>query len=237
MGARGWLDRAASTNFLSLIPAAQGWVMNRGLAAKQVSSAGAAQQSVQERATARSRCLCFGTFQLDLQQQQLFKDGLRVKVQGKVYQALVTLIETPGEIVTREALRTRLWPRDPHLNYDANVNTTVNKLRQVLGDTNEQSKYIETIPRKGYSFVAKIEYVDAPLPSARERRNAIWSFARASRFLRADAAKRWFTASVIALVLAAALLGAAITLYSHRSIQPDVVPDPAKRAAPFPSRP
>jgi DNA-binding winged helix-turn-helix (wHTH) protein len=205
--------------------------MNMGLAAKQASRTGAAHDSIQQRTTARTRCLCFGTFQLDLQQRQLFKDGLRVKVQGKVYQALVTLIETPGETVTREALRARLWPRDTHLNYDANVNTAVNKLRQVLGDTNEQSKYIETIPRKGYSFVAKIEYLDAPR-SAGARKNSIWSFARASRFLRADAAKHWFTASVIALVLAAALLGAAITLYSHRAIQPDVVSHPAKQATP-----
>ena len=207
-----------------------------GLAVKQVSQAGAAHESVQQATAARTRCLCFGTFQLDLQQRKLFKDGLHVKVQGKVYQALVTLIETPGETVTREALRTRLWPRDTHLNYDANVNTAVNKLRQVLGDTNEQSKYIETIPRKGYSFVAQIEYLDTPLPSAGARKNAIWSFTRASRVLRADAGKHWFTASMIALVLAAALLGAAITLYSHRSIQPDVVSHPAKQATPLPSK-
>jgi hypothetical protein len=56
-----------------------------------------------------ARCLCFGVFQLDLQEQQLFKDGLKVKVQGKVYQALAALVETPGEIVTRDALRARLW--------------------------------------------------------------------------------------------------------------------------------
>jgi DNA-binding winged helix-turn-helix (wHTH) protein len=212
--------------------------MNVGLAVKQVARAGAAHHGVQDRTTARSRCLSFGTFQLDLQQQQLFKDGLRVKVQGKVYQALVTLLETPGQIVTREALRTRLWPRDTQLNYDASVNTAVNKLRQVLGDTNEQSKYIETIPRKGYSFVAKIEYADAPAPpSAGERKNSIWSFVGASRFLRPDAAKRWFTFGLIALVLAAVLLGAAITLYSHRSIQPDAVSDPAKQATPLRSRP
>jgi DNA-binding winged helix-turn-helix (wHTH) protein len=210
--------------------------MNMGLAVKQVSRPGAAHDCVQERTTARSRCLCFGTFQLDLQRQQLFKDGLHVKVQGKVYQALLTLIETPGEVVTREALRTRLWPRDTRLNYDANVNTAVNKLRQVLGDTNPQSKYIETIPRKGYSFVAQIEYRDAPTRlSAGARRNSMWSFA--SRFLRPDVAKRWFAAGVIALVLAAVLLGAAITLYSHRSIHPGVVSHPAKQATPFPSTP
>ncbi len=61
--------------------------------------------------------------------KELWKDGLHIKVQGKVYQALVALLEIPGEIVTREVLRARMWPRDAGLNYDANVNTTVNKLR------------------------------------------------------------------------------------------------------------
>jgi DNA-binding winged helix-turn-helix (wHTH) protein len=212
--------------------------MNMGLAVKQDSRAGAVHSSAHDRAKTQARCLCFGAFQLDLQQRQLSKDGLPVKVQGKVYQALVMLIETPGETVTREALRMRLWPRDTQLDYDANVNTTVNKLRQVLGDTNEQSKYIETIPRKGYSFVAKIEYVDAPAPpsastqGAAERKDSIWSFAGPRRFLRSDAANVWFTASVIVLMMAAVLLGAAITLYSHRSIQPAVVAPPSQTTPP-----
>lgn len=217
--------------------------MNTGLTFKRASQPDQSHDASRQAPNLPAPCLGFGSFQLDLQQQQLFKDGLQVKVQGKVYQALITLIENPGEIVTREALRTRLWPRDTHLNYDANVNTTVNKLRQVLGDTNEQSKYIETIPRRGYSFVAKIEYVDAPAtPSASTQGNtgrtdSIWSFAGASRFLRSDAASVWFTASVIALVMAAVLFGAAITLYSHRSIQPDIVSHPVKQATPPTSTP
>jgi DNA-binding winged helix-turn-helix (wHTH) protein len=217
--------------------------MNTGLSFKRASQPDQSHHASRHAPNLPAPCLGFGGFQLDLQQQQLFKDGLQVKVQGKVYQALVTLIENPGEIVTREALRARLWPRDTHLNYDANVNTTVNKLRQVLGDTNEQSKYIETVPRRGYCFVAKIEYVAAPAASSATthstaaRKNSIWGFAGASRFLRLDAANIWFTASVIALVMAAVLFGAAITLYSHRSIQPDVVSHPAKQATPQTSRP
>src|SRR5712691_6944472 len=58
----------------------------------------------------------------------------------------------------------RLWPPDTHVNYDANVNTTVNKLRQVLGDSPNQPVFVDTIPRKGYSFIAKIEYLDQPAP-------------------------------------------------------------------------
>ena len=72
------------------------------------------------------------------------------------------LIEKPGDIVTRESLRSRLWPPDQNVNFDANVNTTVNKLRQVLGDSTNQPAFVETIPRRGYVFVARTEYSDQP---------------------------------------------------------------------------
>jgi DNA-binding winged helix-turn-helix (wHTH) protein len=67
------------------------------------------------------------------------------------------LLEKPGEVVTREALREKLWPEGTFVNYDANVNTTVNKLRLVLGDSSDQPAYIETIPRLGYCFVGSVE--------------------------------------------------------------------------------
>src|SRR5882724_7253645 len=110
-----------------------------------------------------ARYVCFGTFHLDLKKEELFNGGARVKLQGKVYQALLALLQRPGEIVTREELRKQLWPPDTHVNYDANVNTTVNKLRQVLGDSPDQPAFVDTIPRKGYSFVRKVRYVDQPV--------------------------------------------------------------------------
>jgi len=82
---------------------------------------------------ASSRYIRFGPFQVDQQRQEVSKNGVRLKLQGKVYQVLLALIEKQGEVVTREELRFRLWPADTHVNYDANVNTTVNKLRQALG--------------------------------------------------------------------------------------------------------
>ena len=103
------------------------------------------------------RYLCFGGFQLDTQRELLLKDGSKVRLPGKVFQTLVALLEKPGEVVTREALRERLWPEGTFVNYDANVNTTVNKLRLVLGDSPEQPAYIETIPRLGYCFVGSVE--------------------------------------------------------------------------------
>jgi DNA-binding winged helix-turn-helix (wHTH) protein len=112
---------------------------------------------------APARYVCFGTFHLDLKKEELFKDGTRLKLQGKVYQALLALLQKPGEIVKREELRMQLWPSDTHVNYDANVNTTVNKLRQVLGDSPDRPAFVETIPRQGYSFVAKVQYLDRPV--------------------------------------------------------------------------
>jgi DNA-binding winged helix-turn-helix (wHTH) protein len=171
-----------------------------------------------------TRFVRFGIFQLDLHRRELLKNGVHVRVQGKVYQALVALLEDPGEIVTRETLRLRMWPADTHVNYDANVNTTVNKLRQVLGDTNSAPIFVETIPRKGYSFIAKVEYVDevpaisgpriAPRP---QPRTSLWSRMRDSMFAGSELARIWFTAGMIALLIAAILFGAAITLFSRRA--------------------
>lgn len=107
-----------------------------------------------------SRYLCFGGFQLDTQRELLLKDGAKVRLPGKVFQTLVALLEKPGEVVTREALREKLWPEGTFVNYDANVNTTVNKLRLVLGDSPDQPAYIETIPRLGYCFIGSVEQKD-----------------------------------------------------------------------------
>jgi DNA-binding winged helix-turn-helix (wHTH) protein len=174
-----------------------------------------------------SRYLRFGMFHLDLRKEELFKGGTRVKLQGKVYQALLALLEKPGEVVTREALRARLWPSDTHVNYDANVNTTVNKLRQALGDSPNQPVYVNTIPRRGYCFVAKIEYSDHPAPRQMPQllhKPEAHSLAAAEKdqrepktsFLGVAVSSKWFTAGVISLVVASMLFGAALVLYARR---------------------
>src|ERR1700682_1740882 len=171
-------------------------------------------------AFAPARYACFGAFHLDLKKEELFKDGTRVKLQGKVYQALLALLQKPGEIVTPEELRMQLWPSDTHVNYDANVNTTVNKLRQVLGDSPDQPAFVDTIPRKGYSFVGKVRYVDKPVTPQAPRPEELSPGAthgttdvertdsRASFFGTAILSK-WFTAAVVVLVIASMLFGAA----------------------------
>jgi DNA-binding winged helix-turn-helix (wHTH) protein len=175
--------------------------------------------------TPPARYVRFGSFHLDLRKEELLKDGVRVKLQGKVFQALLALLEKPGEIVTREELRTRLWPSDTHVNYDANVNTTVNKLRQVLGDSPDQPVFVDTIPRKGYSFVANIKYLDQPTPQQAEEPKGNSSAAVQATsgevrnsVLRAALSSKWFAAGVISLILAGMLFGAALILYAHRGI-------------------
>jgi len=170
-----------------------------------------------------ARYVCFGPFHLDLKKEELFKDGARIKLQGKVYQALVALLQKPGEVVTREELRMHLWPTDTHVNYDANVNTTVNKLRQVLGDSPEQPAVVDTIPRQGYSFVAKIEYRDrpvtppAPQPAEISPVTVVPESADGKpTFFRTAILSGWFTAGVVTLVIASMLFGAALMLYAHR---------------------
>jgi DNA-binding winged helix-turn-helix (wHTH) protein len=208
--------------------------MNREVASKQERTG--TRYGLDQGFSEGARCRCFGAFHLDLEQQTLCRDGMPVKVQGKVYQALVALVEGHGEIVTREALRAHLWPRDLHLNYDANVNTTVNKLRQMLGDTNEESKFIETIPRQGYRFVAQVNYADG-LPEGavsnctgaetKTRETSGWDFLRRAQILRSGPARIWFVASMMALVMAAVLFGAAITLYSQRTPRHEMATHPS----------
>src|SRR5690349_16973156 len=102
----------------------------------------------------------FGAFEADFQKEELYQNGQRVKVQSKLFQALLLLLSRSSEVVTREEVRRHLWPHASLTNLDANVNTTINKLRQVLGDSPESAAYIETIPRRGYSFIAGVAFSD-----------------------------------------------------------------------------
>jgi DNA-binding winged helix-turn-helix (wHTH) protein len=162
-----------------------------------------------------SRYIRFGPFQVDQHRQEVTKSGSRLKLQGKVYQVLLALIEKQGEVVTREELRMRLWPADTHVNYDANVNTTVNKLRQALGDSSDQPLYIETVPRRGYCLVVQPECSDLPAVSVAVAPSAAAGASETSRSSGPTTAKRkadvWITVGVVALIIAGMLLGAAIT--------------------------
>ncbi len=170
----------------------------------------------------RRNYLQFGVFHLDVERRELFKDGMRVRVQSKVIEALLILVENPGQIITREVLRARLWPRDTQMNYDANVNTTVNKLRHALGDSHDRPFYVETIPRRGYTFIAAAEFVEQlpcvtqekSVPAARLSEGP--AFPTSKGFFGTLEPARWFTAGAISLFVGAMLFGAAVVLFVHR---------------------
>jgi DNA-binding winged helix-turn-helix (wHTH) protein len=116
----------------------------------------------------------FGTFQADFEREELYQNGQRVRVQAKLFQGLLLLLSRAGEVVTRTEVRRHLWPDAFLTNLDANVNTTMNKLRLVLGDSPENPIYIETIPRRGYSFIAAVEFSDiATEPSVEVAKTAL----------------------------------------------------------------
>jgi DNA-binding winged helix-turn-helix (wHTH) protein len=164
----------------------------------------------------------FGAFHLDVERRELFKDGLRIRVQSKIIEALRILLEHPGQIITREILRARLWPGDTQINYDANVNTTVNKLRHVLGDSHDRPVYVETIPRRGYTFIADAQFVEEPTFASREQSALATGstedtvFPTTKGFFSAFKGSRWFTAGAISLFVGAVLFGAAVVLFVHR---------------------
>ena len=107
----------------------------------------------------------FGVFELDLRAGELRKRGLKVRLQEKPQQVLALLLEKPGEVVTREELRQRLWGPDTFVDFDHSLGTAINKLREALGDSAEHPRYIETLPRRGYRFVVPIQMAP-PISSA-----------------------------------------------------------------------
>jgi DNA-binding winged helix-turn-helix (wHTH) protein/tetratricopeptide (TPR) repeat protein len=99
----------------------------------------------------------FGVFSADVAGRRLFKHGVEIRLQEQPFQVLALLLETPGEVVTREELHQRLWPTDTFVAFDEGLNAAVNRLRRALGDSADNPRFIETIPRQGYRFIAPVE--------------------------------------------------------------------------------
>jgi len=101
--------------------------------------------------------ICFSGFEMDVTSGELFKDGQKLALPPKAFLVLKALVERPGEVVTREELRAKLWSADTFVEFDDSLNHAVKKLRQALGDSAEQPQYIETLPRYGYRFIGSLE--------------------------------------------------------------------------------
>jgi TolB-like protein/DNA-binding winged helix-turn-helix (wHTH) protein/Tfp pilus assembly protein PilF len=107
------------------------------------------------------RRLGFGVFEVDLRERQLTKRGLRIRLQEQPFQVLAMLLERPGEVVTRDELRNRLWP-NTIVEFDHGLNKAISKIREVLGDSVESPRFVETVARRGYRFLAGVAVIDSP---------------------------------------------------------------------------
>src|SRR6267142_4831098 len=103
----------------------------------------------------------FGPFEADLRAGELRKHGVKLKLVGAPSVDLTMLLESPGQLVTREELRTRLWPTDTFVDFDHGLNAAVNKLRDALSDSAEKPTYVETLPRRGYRFISAVDLPDS----------------------------------------------------------------------------
>src|SRR5215813_6360370 len=122
-----------------------------------------------------SGLLHFGTFDVDLRTGELRKQGKRVKLQEQPFQVLAVLLQRPGEVVTREELRNHNWSPDTFVDFDNSLNTAINKLREALNDSADNPRFIETLPRRGYRFLALVTNSDqkkavAAAPNAEPRK-------------------------------------------------------------------
>src|ERR1700756_4419091 len=104
--------------------------------------------------------LRFGTFEVDVRAGEVRKHGVRIKLREQPFHVLTVLLHRSGEVVTREELRSQIWAADTFVDFDNSLNTSINKLREGLGDSAERPRFIETLPRRGYRFLAPVSSGD-----------------------------------------------------------------------------
>jgi DNA-binding winged helix-turn-helix (wHTH) protein/tetratricopeptide (TPR) repeat protein len=172
-----------------------------------------------------SRIVRFGTFEVDLLEGRLTRSGLRVRLQGQPFQILALLLERAGEVVTREEIRQKLWSDQTFVEFDDALNTAVGKLRAAIGDTAENSRFVETVPRRGYRFIApvtggpRLELPLDPIPASPTESHPI-AVANAPPFAsslpvplkRGTRTWRWYAFGSVA---ALAILAATVANYSR----------------------
>ena len=171
----------------------------------------------------------FGSFELDPASGELRKTGARGKLQEQPFQVLRALVERPGEVVTREELHERLWPGDTFVEFDDGLNTAVRKIRQALGDAADNPRFVETLPKRGYRFIAPVR-----LPQGSSSEPGEPPHAPRSETHRADSKRRigWYAFGALAAV--AAVAGAWTGMFGPDGPEPTAEP---MRAVPLTSYP
>lgn len=157
----------------------------------------------------RPHRLRFATFEVDSGSREIFKQGRKVKLQEQPFELLLALLERPGEVLTREELKQRVWPDDTVVDFDRGLNRAVNRVRDALGDDAENPRFVETIPRRGYRFIAPVQELGlteaTPATSGHTEGVARESPAGAAPRTRALTGKRALLAAAAAMALAAVL--------------------------------
>ena len=113
-----------------------------------------------------SRMLRFGSYELDVRAGELRKGGIKLRLQGQPIQVLATLLGRPGELVTREELRAQIWPAETFVDFDHGLHNAISRIREVLGDSTDNPRFIETLPRRGYRFKGSVETAGLKEPPA-----------------------------------------------------------------------
>ncbi len=136
-----------------------------------------------------SRMVRFGPFEADLETGELRKEGARVSLQVQPFQVLALLLNHAGELVTRDQLRSQIWPQDTFVDFDHALNTAITKIRVALGDNAERPIFIETLPRRGYRFIGIVQTPDTKPPTANDAKTisgwprALWTVVGAAVLL------------------------------------------------------
>ena len=116
----------------------------------------------------------FGVFELDVSAGELRKQGRKINLQQQPFQVLALLLRRPGELVSREELQQALWSADTFVEFDQGLNTAIKKIRQALDDSADNPRFIETLPRKGYRFIAPVSGAESAAPAAARGRRLLW---------------------------------------------------------------
>src|SRR6516164_137710 len=115
----------------------------------------------------------FDSFELDFRARELRKNGVKLRLQGQAIQVLAVLLNRGGELVTREELRAEVWPEDTFVGFDHSLHNAIARIREVLGDSASDPRYIETLPRRGYRYIGPVEETQAPPAPAEKVNDAV----------------------------------------------------------------
>jgi TolB-like protein/DNA-binding winged helix-turn-helix (wHTH) protein/Flp pilus assembly protein TadD len=168
-----------------------------------------------------SRVLRFDNFELDLRAAELRKNGVKLRLQGQPIQVLAKLLNCAGDLVTREELRAQIWPAETFVDFDHGLHNAISRIREVLGDSAETPRFIETLPRRGYRFIGSVEKDAVVEPSLPARNEAASEVPVAAVRTRVSATPR---TTLIAALLAIVVIAAALVVAPALSHRPPAVP-------------